>query len=262
VIGEVTAHLEAYDFDKAARALYDFIWSEYCDWYLELAKVDLYRQPPDPTRRWVIQHTLWTVLEGTMRLLHPVMPHITEEIWQALPHRGESIVVAPWPQARDMAIDEEAEGQMATIMAVVRAIRSLRADLGLLSAAPIAPVLRAESQSRALLESHREYVVTLARAPGLTTDIDGIRRPGTVGTLVAGVEISLEIAEADRARARKRLAGELASIGIDIGRTDSRLADPAFVTRAPAEVVEEERRRIGHLRAREHALAAYLRALA
>ncbi len=262
VIREVTAHLEAYDFDKAARALYDFIWSEYCDWYLELVKVDLYRENVDPARRRAIQHTLWTVLEGTMRLLHPVMPHITEEIWQALPHRGESIVIARWPQAGDVAIDEESEAPMTTIMAVVRAIRSMRADLGLAPAAPVAPVLRAAPMQRALLESHLDYVVTLARAPGLTTITDGPRRPGTVGTMAAGVEVSLEIAEADRARARKRLAGELTSIRSDIERTRGRLADPSFTARAPAEVVEEERRRSADLQTRERALTGYLEALA
>lgn len=262
VIRGVTVCLEAYDFDKAARALYDFIWSEYCDWYLEVVKVDLYREHVDPARRRAIQHTLWTVLEGMMRLLHPVMPHITEEIWQALPHRGESIVVAPWPHARDVAIDEEAEAPMATIMAVVRAIRSMRADLGLAPTAPVAPILRAEAGPRALLESHRDYVVTLARASGLTTVIDGSRRPGTVGTMAAGVEVSLEIAGADRDRARKRLAGELASIRGDIERTRGRLSDASFTARAPAEVVDEERRRSADLQTRERALAGYLEALA
>jgi valyl-tRNA synthetase len=262
LIQDVTAHLNAYDFDKAARAMYDYIWSEYCDWYLELAKVDLYRERLDGARRQAIQHTLWAVLEGTMRLLHPIMPHLTEEIWQALPHRGESIVLAKWPEASDGAIDEEAEGDMATVMAVVRAIRSMRADLGLPPAAPIAPTLRADARSRALLEACRDHIVTLARAPGLTADSGDVRRPGTVGTLAAGVEVFLEIAEADRARARKRLAGELASVRADLTRVGQRLADQAFVGRAPAEVVDEERRRGTELKAREQALADYLDALA
>lgn len=123
LVRAVTASLEAFEFDRAARALYDFIWAEYCDWYLELAKVDLYRPALDPARRAAIQQTLSRVLEGTMRLLHPIMPHITEEIWQLLPHDGASIVVAAWPTGDEFAIDETAEAQVETVMAVVRAIR-------------------------------------------------------------------------------------------------------------------------------------------
>lgn len=270
VVDVVTTALEAFDFDRAARALYDFVWSEYCDWYLELAKVDLYRPDLEPARRTAIQHTLWMVLEGTLRLLHPIMPHITEEIWQSLPHHGDSIVTAPWPtppsgdgdMAAAAALDEEVEEAAATVMAVVRAIRSLRADLGIPPSAALSPRLRAEGDTRTLLECHRAYVAALARAPGLAL-VDGTpARTGTVGTVAAGVEVSLEVAETDRERAMKRLTGELAAARAGLERIERRLADPAFLARAPAEVVEEERRRQDDLRLRERVLAGYLRALA
>jgi valyl-tRNA synthetase len=262
LIHDVTGLLERYEFDKAAHALYEFVWSEYCDWYLELAKVDLYRDGLEPSRRRAIQHTLWSVLEGTLRLLHPIMPHITEEIWQEWPHRGESIVIAPWPAPADADLDPGAEEQVTTIMAVIRAIRSMRADLGLPAAAQLAPTLRADAAGRKTLESHRDHVATLARASHLSFAGDGVRRAGTIGTVAAGVEVALEVAQADRARARSRLTAELNAVRGDLDRVGRRLNDDSFVARAPADVVEEERRRARDLHARERILTGYLNALA
>jgi valyl-tRNA synthetase len=258
LVETVTGAFEAFDFDRAARALYDFVWAEFCDWYVELAKVDLYRETLPADRRHAIQGTLWMVLEGTLRLLHPIMPHITEEIWQSLPHRGESIVIAPWPQRTDAPLDEEAEDAMTTIMAVVRAIRSIRADLGLPPSAPLAPSLRAAAADVALLEAHREHIAALARAPGVTISSGAGRPRGAVGTVVGGVEVSLEIAEDDRDRARKRLSAELASVRATLDRVSQRLADAGFLTKASAEVIEEERRRRAELEERARVLREYL----
>ncbi len=254
----VTAALEAFEFDRAARALYDFIWAEYCDWYLELAKVDLYRPAADPARRAAIQQTLSQVLEGTMRLLHPIMPHITEEIWQLLPHDGASIVVAAWPTGEGFAIDEAAEAQVETVMAVVRAIRSLRADVGLAPAAPLAVTLHTAPAGRALLGGHSEYIGALARTAELAFASETSATVGTVGTVINGVKISLVIADGARTRARKRVADELRSVKGSLDRIRSRLADPDFAAKAPTEVVEEERRREGDLASRERVLAGYL----
>lgn len=263
LVVETTEMLEAYDFDKAARRLYEFVWSEYCDWYLELVKADLYQEDLAPARRQAIQHTLCTVLEGTMRLLHPIMPHITEEIWQALPHEGTTIVTAPWPDGRGVSQDGAAEAQVETLMAVVRAVRSLRADLGLAPAAAVAPVLQAGEQTRPLLEAHREYLSWLMRAPGLTIvgEEGGSPSLGAVGTVAGGVRITLEVAETDRPRARLRLQADLASVRADLDRITRNLADASFVARAPAEVVVEERRREREIRGRQQALEGYVRDL-
>jgi valyl-tRNA synthetase len=258
--GTVTSAFEHYDFDKAARALYDSVWSEFCDWYLEFAKVDLYRTDLAPARRRAIQYTLWSTLEATLRLLHPIMPHITEEVWQSLPHRGESIVVAPWPQTDPSAFDPEAEAAVDTLVAIVRAIRSMRADLGFAPAAPLAPRLRADGGRNALLEGHRAYIAALARAPGLTVG-EPARAGTTVGTMANGVEVSLGVADADRERALKRLAAERERARRDLDRAAQRLGDAAFLDRAPADVVDEERRRRAELQRRAEVLDGYLRAL-
>src|SRR5262249_11332928 len=111
-VRDVRQHLKRYRFNDAASALYQFIWHELCDWYLEIAKLSLYRAE-SPAARLRTQHTLVTVLETALRLLHPFMPFITEELWQRLPHRGESIMVAPYPRAKAGQTDAEAEREMA-----------------------------------------------------------------------------------------------------------------------------------------------------
>ncbi len=261
--GEVTAMLEAYDFDKAARRLYEFIWSEYCDWYLEFAKVDLYREDLTPSRRQAIQQTLWTVLEGTMRLLHPIMPHITEEIWQSLPHEGRSIVASAWPDASGIEQDQVAEAQVETLVAVVRAVRSLRADLGLSPAAAGAPVLQADEKARSLLEAHHEYLCALMRAPGVSIvgEGGGDLASGAVGTVARGIGIRLTVAEAARGKARERLRSDLARVTADLERIRRRLGDAAFLAKAPPDVVEEEHRRERELLERRQALEGYARDL-
>jgi valyl-tRNA synthetase len=258
LVRAVTDALEAFEFDKAARALYEFIWGEYCDWYVEFAKVDLYRPAPDPARRAAIQRTLWQVLEGTMRLLHPIMPHITEEIWQLLPHDGESVVVAPWPTGEGFAVDEAAERQVETLMAVIRAIRSLRADLGLPPTASLSTTLHVTGRAAAALRGQEEYIATLARAAGLAVTSDAPRHAHSVGTTANGVGVSVLITEGDRPRARTRVQHELRTVRSGLARVRAHLADPDFATKAPPDVVAEERRREGDLAARERVLTGYL----
>ena len=124
IIEETTRWLERYDLGEAARALYDFIWTEFCDWYVEMIKPRLYGRSGQAAKA-ASQYVLWYVLEGTLRLLHPFMPFITEEVWQYLPHAGDTIMLASWPEAEAYA-DEEAEAKMTAVMDMVRAIRNIR----------------------------------------------------------------------------------------------------------------------------------------
>ncbi|MGH7751834.1 MAG: class I tRNA ligase family protein, partial [Gemmatimonadales bacterium] len=165
----VTADLEAFEFDKAARALYDFLWATYADWYVEFAKVTLAAGEAEPRR--AAQWTLWRVLEGTLRLLHPIMPHITEEVWHLLPHDGESIMIAPWPDPPAAWIDDEGEGAVEELSEVIRAIRSLRADLGVPAGSAVAPRLRVSDEAqRRRLEPMLPYIRALTRAGGVTLE--------------------------------------------------------------------------------------------
>src|SRR5207249_6644631 len=128
-IGEVNAFLEAYRFDEAANTLYQFIWHEYCDWYVELVKpalADKASRQAAPTRTTLIES-----FETLLRLLHPFMPFITEEIWQALPHKGESIMIAPYPTPNPALISDTIESQIASVTSVVSAVRDVRGSQGI-----------------------------------------------------------------------------------------------------------------------------------
>jgi len=141
-IHDVRTALDAYRFNDAAGAIYQFLWNDFCDWYLEIAKISLYRSQ-DPGERQRTQHTLVTVLEATLRLLHPFMPFITEEIWQRLPHDGESIMVASYPRASRTGHDAEAERRMTVLVQAVTAIRNIRGEMRISPAQTLSAMIKA-----------------------------------------------------------------------------------------------------------------------
>src|SRR5205823_10078691 len=137
----VRTALRRYRFNDAASAVYQFLWHEYCDWYLELAKLSLYRAV-EPAERLRTQHTLVEVLETTLRLLHPFMPFITEEIWQRLPHKGESIMIAPFPKAARKQRNVDAERQMSGVVDLVTAVRNIRGEMRITPAQTLGATVR------------------------------------------------------------------------------------------------------------------------
>ncbi|MDR5684291.1 MAG: valine--tRNA ligase [Armatimonadota bacterium] len=256
-VEEVTRAYETYRFDDAARSLYRFLWSEYCDWYLEMAKVQI-QQPAAggqsvSTTRWV----LWYVLDQSLRLLHPIMPFVTEEVWRSLPHRGETLMLGPWPQADPRRIHEQVDRQITLVQDVIREIRSLRADLRLPPHHTIGVHIAAPPAERAVLEEASPFVRALARAEvKWSPDAD---RPhpaalGVVGTVELYVPLAAEQAESLAERARS----ELEDVGRELQRLERRLADPMFVARAPAEVVSAERERLAETQRRADRLRRYL----
>src|SRR5207247_8501193 len=134
--GTVRTALRRYRFNDAASAVYQFLWHEYCDWYLEIAKLSLYHAE-HPDARLRTQHTLVEVLETTLRLLHPFMPFITEDVWQRLPYDGDSVMIAPYPKAARRGVDAAAERDMAVLMSVVTAIRNIRGEMRVSPAATL-----------------------------------------------------------------------------------------------------------------------------
>ncbi len=262
--GEVTALLEAYEFDKAARALYDFIWGEFCDWYVEMAKADLQREAGDPVRRHAVQHTLWVVLSRTVQLLHPIMPFITEEVWQLLPHDGPSIMVSPWPQPDPGWVDHQAEAEVAVVKDTIRAIRSLRAELALPPGRRVPVRLRADGPTRAMLERARPYLADLARAEPVHLDDPAVPRPaGCAAAVLPQVEVLLPLAGlVDAAREQARLRKTVDQVEAEIRRLEGRLQDHEFTARAPAEIVAQQRQRAEELRVRARRIRELLEALA
>lgn len=244
VTGEVTRLLERFDVGEAAKTLYDFIWSEYCDWYIEIVKPRLYSKG-DPQGRLTAQYVLWSVLERTLRLLHPFMPFITEEIWQAIPHEGESLMVQRWPEYEEALADARAEGQMALVMEAVRAVRNVRAELAVPPSRRIAAVVVAEGDAYEVLNANSGIFGHLAGIGDLTLTQDPKAKPErSMSAIVAGATIYVPLAGLiDVDREIERLEKELSSLEAELAKLDAKLANEKFVTKAPAEVVERERGR-------------------
>jgi len=262
VAGEVDQALESFRFSDAANAIYHFVWGELCDWYIELAKPDLHHPtdgtPPSP-RRFAVQGTLATVLEQTLRLLHPIAPFVTEEIWQKLPkpaHLPASLMVTIYPKGDAIHVDEEAERDMAQLQAVVVAIRMLRSTYNVPPSWSVPVELRiADEEPRALLDRHRALVENAARVTmNLTAGGDPV--PQSAKQVVgAWAEVVMPLAGLVDIEAEKaRLAKEIGKVEKEIAGITRKLENPQFVERAPEEVVAETRQRLDDERTRHQRL--------
>jgi valyl-tRNA synthetase len=251
----VRTHLSRYRFNDAAGALYQFVWHELCDWYLEAAKPALYGS--HPARRQATQHTLVTTLETTLRLLHPFMPFITEELWQRLPAgdgRGESIMIAPYPKASRRKGDADVEREMAVIMDTVTAIRNIRGEMRVSPAVTLVTTVKSAPAHAALLREHAPLIQSLARAT-LTIDPAASRARGAALGVVGESEIYVDLSGVvDLAAERQRLEKEIKRADEAIVFARAKLERPDFTERAPAEIVAKERDRL----AQQEALRAKL----
>ena len=254
---EIAQHLDDYRFDLAARALYEFVWDEYCDWYLELAKVELAGENAPRTRR-----TLLEVLEATLRLAHPFLPFITEELWQTVAplanrHDTPSIMLAAWPQADAAQRSEAAEADLARFQALVEATRSLRGEMKL-SPAERVPLLA--SGNTALLGRFAAHLAALGKL-GEVQLVDAL--PTDTAAPVAVVEdvrLMLKI-EIDPAAERARLQKEIDRLDGEIAKAQGKLGNENFTARAPAAVVAQERERLASFSATREKLLQQLAAL-
>ncbi len=248
----VTTAYEQYEFDRAARTLYHFLWSEFCDWYLEMSKVLL--QAPDAQE--ATRYTLWRTLETGLRLLHPIMPFVTEAAWQALPHEGDSLMVAAWPAFDPAGVRPGVEEEMELVQEVVREIRSLRADLRTPPGERVAAHVVAGTRGSAL-QAHKALVEALARAR--VTFIGESERPRpAAGGVVGPVEVWVPLDRAQAETLAQRARAELEEVDRELERVRARLANPGFLQRAPAEVVEAEQKRLLEAEARREKLVRYL----
>ncbi|MDP2872162.1 MAG: valine--tRNA ligase [Bacillota bacterium] len=239
---QVSSMLERYDVGEAAKAMYDFAWGEFCDWYIELAKIRLYGD--DPARRDAAQAVLVYVLERLLRLLHPVMPFVTEEIWQALPHDGPSIVVAPWPETLPHLENDRAEAEMGRVMDTIRAVRNIRAEMNVPAGKQADVTLQAaEPRVRELLSAASPYIRGLASVGGLQVEPTGGTRPKQAGAaILAGIEVYMPLRGLiDFEREAGRIRRALGEAELELARARERLANESFLRRAPADVVARER---------------------
>jgi valyl-tRNA synthetase len=260
---EARAALEQFRFNEVALGLYQFLWHEYCDWYIEMSKLAL-AEPTSPRAR-VTRSVLVGVLERALRLLHPIMPFVTEEIWQHLPIErvAPSIMVAPFPRPDDRWLDPEAEALAGQLIAAIRGVRNLRADLGIAPSARITVRLPSgvPPQTRVLLE---QYLGLLARV-GTVEVLAPLEHPvGEPSVVVDGIgEIFVPVRGlVDTAEVRDRLERELLKVRKDLEQVEGKLARADFVARAPQEIVAKEKEKAGALRERAENLQRHLQALA
>jgi valyl-tRNA synthetase len=243
---EVNAALSEYRFDQAANALYHFVWDELCDWYIEIAKTYL----ADPAHAPIARAVLLEALETTLRLLHPILPFVTEEIWQRLPHQGPSIMVAPYPRPDPSKRDALAEREMEALRRLVIAIRTLRATYEVEPRRRIDVTLVAPDGGRAVA-GQRELVRSLARLERLDIVTEAPERPQTIKQPVDGMELRIPMAGLfDLAAERARLDKEREKLRAEADGLQRRLENPQFVERAKPAVVAESREKLAGLQAR------------
>ncbi len=244
-IRKVRQALDQYEFDQAALAIYHFFWHEYCDWFVEMSKRLLAQED---TRR-LTQNVLLQVLETSLRLLHPFMPFVTEEIWQALPHKGESIMVAPYPQPLEAFEDQALEEEMDKVKEAIVAIRAIRADYNLHPTAALSVIVLTDKQEvRALLAEAAETIKLLARVKELDLREGGERPRGAASAVLEDAEIFVPLEGLVDVQAElKKLAKEEAKVLKELERVKGRLENENFLKKAPAEVVEKEKTRAQQL---------------
>jgi valyl-tRNA synthetase len=242
-VAEARTALKKYRFSDTASALYQFLWHEFCDWYLEIAKLSLYHAE-SPGRRARTQATLVDVLEKTLRLLHPFMPFITEEIWQRLPHKGESIMLAPYPKAPKKDRHPQAEREMAAVMDLVTAVRNIRGEMRIAPGAPLTATLRPGPGAAELFTANGALIDAIARVR-LTVDPGAARPRSSAMAVIGGSELYVDLTGVvDLAAERQRIEKEIAKVTERVDFLKTKLAKPDFAERAPAEIVARERERL------------------
>ncbi|HEY3798391.1 MAG TPA: valine--tRNA ligase [Caulobacteraceae bacterium] len=258
----VTEALEAARADEAADALYRFVWNVFCDWRLEFAK-PLLAGDDAAAAAETRAMTAW-VLDQVLALLHPIMPFMTEELWEATgregPPRDSMLITAPWPDLPASFIDEAASAEMELVIAAISEGRSIRSELNVPpSARPPLLVTEAGPRERRVLEANAESIRQLLRVSGLRFDAADA---SAVPFAARGAALALPVAEfIDLAAERARLSKEVAALATDIQRTSAKLNNPDFVARAPEEVVDENRERLAEAEASKARLEAALKRL-
>ena len=259
LIGSVRRLFDTYQYSEAGRQILEFLWSEFADWSIEIAKNALYGD--DAAARERTLDVLVHVLDRSLRLLHPYMPFITEEIWRFLPVSERPLILASWPQADERFIDPAAEADFAILMDLVRGIRNARAEYRVAPGTQLTALIDAGSH-RELIMQHRDVFARLCNVPDVTLIDAGSAPEQAAAVVVADVTAYLPLAElVNLAAERARLESELAQLDEQLARSNALLANENFVSRAKPEVVQRERDKNAALAASRQAVIERLTAL-
>ncbi len=243
-VAEVSAHMEDGDFGLSANKIYDFTWSEFCDWYIEMAKGRLMGE--DEAQKRNVRAVLYTVMESVLKLLHPFMPYLTEEVYQHLPQAEGMLILASWPQVQPAFAFETEERQMEGLMEIIRTIRNLRAEMKVAPAKRTHITLLPEAGWEEALAIAEPYLQRLAGASSVTVGRKGeASAEKTVSAICASAEIRIPLGElVDFEKEIARLEKERATLTAEIERAQARLGNPGFTGKAPAALVAQEQEKL------------------
>ena len=250
---ETASSIEQYRFDHAAQTLYDFVWNEYCDWYLELSKPVLWDDTSSNELRQGTLRTLLEVLETILRLMHPLMPFITEEIWQNVAPRlgisGNTIMLAQWPEADHELINSDAEAEMEWLKSIIVAVRTIRSESNIPPGDELGLILgNTVAEDSARVTRHTQALAKLAKVASITIAKPGEEQPPTLSALAGTIEVMVPMAGViDVDKELARLAKELDRLTAEQGRLTGKLSNDNFVARAPADVVDKERLKLADI---------------
>lgn len=238
---EITRLIDAYEFGETGRELYNFIWDDLCDWYIEFAKLSFYGEDQEAKRK--TQSVLAYVLDRTLRLIHPFMPFISEEIWQHLPHRGETITLAEWPKYDASLEVTDAVQEMNLLMDIIRAVRNIRAEVNVPMSKKIDLLVKpGSSEILDILKRNEHYIRRFCNTSTYEASLTAAVPDKAMTAVVTGAELYLPLAGLiDISQEIARLSKELEHLNKEVERVEKKLANEGFVAKAPAKVIEEEK---------------------
>ncbi|CAM4194856.1 valyl-tRNA synthetase [Paenibacillus endophyticus] len=240
-VRDVTRLIESYEFGETGRILYNFIWDDLCDWYIEFAKLSLYGT--DEAAKKATQSVLAYVLDRTQRLIHPFMPYISEEIWQHLPHTGDTITLAEWP-VYDTALEApDAVKEMELLMEMIRAVRNIRAEVNVPMSKKIEMLIKPSSEAEAaIMTRNEEFIKRFCGTSSLETGLHISAPDKAMTAILTGAELYLPLAGLiDIEQEIARLEKEHQHLNAEVERIEKKLGNEGFVAKAPAKVIDEER---------------------
>ena len=248
-IKSTSDYLEVYNYGEAVKTIYEFVWNEFCDWYVEFIKPRLYKKQ-DKFEKETTQYVLWYTLENILRLLHPFTPFITEEIWQKLPHKGESIMIAPWPKIDKKSIDDDIEKNMIKIMDIVKTIRNIKSDMNIPYSREIEIFLNiGDDDKLKLIKDNLYYIKSLIKTKSVNIG-KHIEKPEFSATgVLEGMEIFIPLKGIiDIDEEIKRLEKRLKKIINELDIASKKLSNQDFLNRAPDDIIQKEKSKANELR--------------
>ena len=250
---DIAAHIKSYRFDLVARDLYEFVWNDYCDWYIELSKPVLYSDDYPLESKKAARHTLVTVLESILRLLHPIMPYITEELWQRVAPlaqiEGETIMRRPYPESDPSLIDDDTLAELDWVKSFIMGVRQIRSEMDIKPGRPL-PVIcqNGSQQDQQRIDNNRSLLESLARLESIDWLEADVEAPQSATSLVGEMQLLIPLAGLiDKQAELARLQKNIQKLEQDAERINAKLANENFVSRAPAEVVNKEKDKLAEV---------------